>query len=291
MIKSYVEKSYVSVDELNAELETFPYAGPDKVDKPSAILAGCDIKQTMCKMWCLFRLLPFMIGERIPIDDPAWELYLVLRSITEYLTAKSLSRGHVEVLRDLIEEFVQGRVDLFPGVPLKPKGHFMLHYCDQILKFGPLVHLWTMRFEAKHQQFLSVWKPIKCSKNVCKTLATRHQYSSALLGDKNELCTDTISLLKPKRLKVGEMSALLSTTLAHVIAGADADEAVVMGTGLCLNRCVLRRQTVVSLGCEDGIPQFVEPRHSLFYHNKYYLIAQKFSTTEFVAHYHCYVVE
>ena len=169
-----------------------------------------------------------MIGPKIPTDDLTWELYLLMRSITEYVTAKSLSRGHVEVLRDLIEEFMQGQIELFPNVPLKPTGHFMLHYCDQILELGPLVHLWTMRFEAKHQQFLDIWKPIRCSKNVCKTLATRHQYASSLQSDTHVLCSDTLSLLKPKSLKVGEIKGLLNNTLAQVLA--EADDAVGMGT-------------------------------------------------------------
>ena len=99
------------------------------------------------------------IGNKIPTNEPAWELFCVLLSIVEYLTAKVLRRGHVE-------EFIEGRISIFPNDALKPKEHFMLHYCDQILKFGPLVHLWTIRFEAKHQQFVNIFKPIKCSKNV-----------------------------------------------------------------------------------------------------------------------------
>ena len=156
-----------------------------------------------------------------------------MHSITEYVTAKSLSRGDVEVRRDLTEEFIQGQIELFPNVP---KGHFMLHYCDQILELGPLVHLWTMRFKAKHQQFLDIRKPIACSKNLCKSFATRHQYANSLHSDTHVLFLDTLSLLKPKSLKVGEINNLLNNTLARVLA--EADDAVVMGTGLRLNSCV-----------------------------------------------------
>ena len=52
--------------------------------------------------------------------------------------------------------------------------HYMLHYPAQIEKYGPLIHTWTMRNEAK----LSF---IKCAfrsgnfKNIAKTVANHHQ--------------------------------------------------------------------------------------------------------------------
>lgn len=36
---------------------------------------------------------------------------------------------------------------------LKPKYHFMQHYHTITEQLGPLVHLWSMRFEAKHRIF------------------------------------------------------------------------------------------------------------------------------------------
>ena len=41
----------------------------------------------------------------------------------------------------------------FPETTLKPKHHFMRHYPAQILKFGPLIRVWMMRFESKHSYF------------------------------------------------------------------------------------------------------------------------------------------
>lgn len=41
--------------------------------------------------------------------------------------------------------------------------------------FGPLVGLWTMRFEGKHSFFKNVAHHTKCLKNVALTLAKKHQ--------------------------------------------------------------------------------------------------------------------
>ena len=196
MLKQYVAQGYFSIEEFNTILCKFPFMGTDKVDKPSAISTDGNVKQTMCKMWCLFRLLPLLIGDKVPSDDPTWQLYLHLRAIVEYLTAKRLKRGHIEVLRDLIQDYMEERLQVLSDVPLKPKDHYMNHYADQFVMFGPLVHSWTVRFESKHQQFLQIWRPIRCSKNVCKTLATRHQYQSAinLENDLNDVDTVSITL-------------------------------------------------------------------------------------------------
>lgn len=60
-----------------------------------------------------------------------------------------------------------------------PKHHFVEHYPTLIRCFGPLVHLWTMRFEGKHRFFKRVVHDTQNFKNVTSTLATRHQHMIA----------------------------------------------------------------------------------------------------------------
>ena len=51
----------------------------------------------------------------------------------------------------------------------------MLHYPRAIQKLGPLVQFWAMRFEAKHNFFKRV-SHVTCNfRNICKTMAFRHQ--------------------------------------------------------------------------------------------------------------------
>lgn len=42
---------------------------------------------------------------------------------------------------------------------------------------GPLVHLWCMRLEGKHNYFKDLAHRIKCFKNVAKTMAEHYQHS------------------------------------------------------------------------------------------------------------------
>uniref|UniRef100_A0A2S2NY01 Uncharacterized protein n=1 Tax=Schizaphis graminum TaxID=13262 RepID=A0A2S2NY01_SCHGA len=51
----------------------------------------------------------------------------------------------------------------------------MLHYNTLLKKFGPLVSLWSMRFEAKHRISKISANTSSNRRNICKTLAIKHQ--------------------------------------------------------------------------------------------------------------------
>lgn len=63
-----------------------------------------------------------------------------------------------------------------------PKHEFLRHYPWLINQFGPLKHLWTLRFESKHQFFKNFVKHLKNFKNILQTLAIKHQYKQAALS-------------------------------------------------------------------------------------------------------------
>ena len=287
MLKEF-DGNYFTIDEFNCILNEFPFMGTDKADKPCPIYRDGSVKQTICKMWLLFRTLPLLIGDKVPEGDQTWQMYLQLRGIVEYLTARKLKRGHIEVVRDLIQDYMDVRLEIWPDVPLKPKDHYMKHYADQIVKFGPLVHLWTLRFENKHQQFLQILKPIRCCKNVCKTMATRHQFQSALVYDKDKSHVDTVSIVNMKAMKLRDVPQHLRNVLFETVQ--DLDQQVVMGSGLMINKVLHSRGTVIITSVtEDGL-QFAEVRHAFFSNRRYYIICQNLQVEYFSVHYHAYIV-
>ncbi|CAG2253599.1 unnamed protein product [Mytilus edulis] len=156
VIKYCVQSGFFSLNYLNGQIKDFPYSSIDKANKPKTvpeIVSKFKVSQSASQMWCFFRLLPLMIGECVPLDDPKWETILMLYDVVFYVCAPALRPCHTEYLKELIEDFLESFLREFPNETLKPKFHFMLHYPDQILTFGPLVHLQTLRFEAKHSYF------------------------------------------------------------------------------------------------------------------------------------------
>ena len=51
----------------------------------------------------------------------------------------------------------------------------MVHYARIMLSIGPLVHVWCMRFEAKHKEGKITTRVITCRVNLPLTLPKRYQ--------------------------------------------------------------------------------------------------------------------
>lgn len=96
-----------------------------------------------------------MIGDRIqnPIENYVWQLCLKLREVVDLICAPKIHTNQVAYLQMLIEEYLEMRSKTFPGESLKPKHHYLGHYPELILHFGPLIQLWTLCFESKRNYF------------------------------------------------------------------------------------------------------------------------------------------
>lgn len=82
-------------------------------------------------------------------------------------------------MKGLIELYVELRQELFPGVKLRPKHHYLLHNSHLTLQFGPLIYTWTTRFESKHSYFKRCIRASKNFINVTKSLADWHELLQA----------------------------------------------------------------------------------------------------------------
>ena len=89
----------------------------------------------------LNRLLPLMIGEKVDENDEVWKCYIKFVILFERLSASSFSDSDLIVLGLLTDEFFLSYLEIFPGVNLKPKTHFLRHYSDMISRFGPLIKI------------------------------------------------------------------------------------------------------------------------------------------------------
>ncbi|XP_076135690.1 uncharacterized protein LOC143118536 [Alosa pseudoharengus] len=102
--------------------------------------------------------------------------YIVLdRKLLPCQSCTSLE-GMTVYLKHLIIEHHQLFKELYPSKNLIPKHHFMVHYPRCIRQIGPLIHIWTMRFEAKHKFFKDC---VKNFKNLTVSLAKKHQFAVA----------------------------------------------------------------------------------------------------------------
>lgn len=83
------------------------------------------------QIWLLGRLLPMMVGDRVPDDDAHWICFINLLQILCIATAFEITPDAVAVIGMLIEDYLSQFVALYPG-SITPKIHYLLHLVRQI---------------------------------------------------------------------------------------------------------------------------------------------------------------
>nr|XP_054922870.1 uncharacterized protein LOC126523536 isoform X1 [Dermacentor andersoni] len=216
-LKYFAEnKRWLTFQYLNYRIMNFKYKGADARSKPCEVNARSNkLGGEAVRTWVLFRLLPAMIGHKIQNgNDPVWRLYLNLRKIVDIVCAPVITEGQSAYLSIIIQEYLEDRWELFPSEPLKPKHHYMLHYASMQIHFGPLINVWTLRFESKHSFFKNCVRSSKNFKAVAKTLAEKHQLLQAFLYSEAFFGPD-ISFKSAIPFCAGEYSANVQACLAQ----------------------------------------------------------------------------
>lgn len=183
LIAHCLNQKYFTLEMLNAYILEFPYKGGDKTNKPSVIhplsSSKVKVKQTAAQSLCLVRLLPLLIGTHIPEADIQWQLFIKYLTCLDFILAPKLNKGEIELMGSEIRNFLTDFFASNEHLTVKPKAHFMIHYASQFKFFGPLVSNMTLRYESKHSYLKSTMANSKNYKNVCLSVAQRHQYHQA----------------------------------------------------------------------------------------------------------------
>ena len=126
-------------------------------------------------MWCLVRYLPLIIGDKVPEGHEYFEVILLLLECMDFIFSTEITTEETYFSKQLIKDHHEHFLEIFPERSLKPKHHFMTHYPYQMRMLGPLVHFWTMRFEAMHRFFKRLGHIVCNYRNILKTLCQRQQ--------------------------------------------------------------------------------------------------------------------
>ncbi len=118
VLKHCISKSYFTLDECNHRLLHFDY-GFSETDKPSPLtqrtLQSGDKKMHLSasQTILLCRVLPFLIGDKVPETDKVWHCFLLLLKIIDLVVGPSISVDDCGVLKVLIEEHLDAfKLDL-----------------------------------------------------------------------------------------------------------------------------------------------------------------------------------
>ena len=293
LVKNFFESSYFSLVDFYDVIENFDYARVDKNDVPQPFsintgLNNFQVKLTAAECWVFIRLFPLMFGHLVAQGDEYWDILLILLDYFELLMSFEFHPGTTYTMDNILEHLYKKISDKLLELRSKPKFHFALHYGLQTRLYGPPRIRFTLRYESKH---LAIKQPLNLSKNrknICLTLANRHQsqlylryrdesFLSAQLHSPVGLCEEHIKAL---RYDVQQL-------LQPMIGDTDI---IYMSYGIKLPDGSFYENDIV-LNSEDGKNYvFLKINKIAFYQGEPYVICEECDTVSYSMHYHAYQI-
>lgn len=183
-------EQFFTLSEFNQCIRSFHYSKTDK-NKPT-VLASDRLRNTKdhklgqkaAQMWCLVRILPLLVGDRIPQGNIHYILLLLFFQCMDIIYAPLVSLSQTAYLKHLIAEHLIAALlkMLFPESRMINKHHHMIHYPNCIRMSGPMVTMQCLKYELKHG-FSKQVASVNCNfKNICKSVACKHQVCNVLHG-------------------------------------------------------------------------------------------------------------
>lgn len=283
LLFEYLKQNFISYENILQRVYAFNYGFMDKKNRPTGVnmfCTGSGIGLNASQTLCLIRNLPLIFGDLVPEGDRHWHLLLLLLHIVNIVFSPCITEGMTVFLKHLIEEHHRLFTVLHPQNNLIPKHHFMIHYPECIRQIGPLVHVWSMRYEAKHKFFKS---SIKNFKNITKTLAKKHQIAVAYHWES----------LSAKGIEAGPVSSKILTDFEHgdVIADyfqIDMLSEISVTNWVKHNGIEFHPDLVVCTDIVDEMPVFNKILCICLKGDIYFLLSEM--DTEFVEHFHAFCV-
>lgn len=168
---------YFSIQVLNDKISCFDY-GPDSSSKPCLLnidhISKGNMRLSASEMLTFVRYFGLLIGEYVPFDEQHWILYTTLRKIIDLVMCQKVTCHTGDLLKCLVGELNEMYLAL-TNEYLKPKFHFLTHYPSFMIKYGPIVNFWSMRYEAKHRLSKIAARASFNRRNITLTLANKHQ--------------------------------------------------------------------------------------------------------------------
>lgn len=286
-IGNMIRHKFFTLEYLNERIVSFPYQHSDKVDKPHKIPQSFAVKKSIGgnghENATLLRMLPLLIGSVVPEEDGAWTVLMDLKEVVELSLCPEFTEESIQYLQSKIQDHREMLKEVFPDFKLRPKHHYIEHYPDLVRCFGPLIHLWTMRFEGKHRFFKRVVHDTQNFKNVLKTLADRHQYMVAYH-------LSASGFFKPHQQTSNVSSALVST-LPNVaktyIEQITSSDIIYSTSKVCIDGTDYDVGMFLSVGQEGGLPSYCRIEQVLLVNSSIVFICQE-HTSYYIEHLRCY---
>lgn len=189
ILKKGVENNLFTLSQFNNAKNDFDYGSKEVhyilEDVNPNHLKNETIKGHAREIMTLIRFLPFILKKLLPEDHKLFLFGLTVTDLLDFVLKTSFTNQDLIRMKELVTSHNQQFLQLFDRT-LPPKGHYILHYARIIEHIGPLKYIWSMRFEAKHQQMKAYAKVCFSRRNLCFSLGKKICYYNANDAMKNK---------------------------------------------------------------------------------------------------------
>lgn len=171
--------------------------------------------------------------------------------------------------------------------------HYLHHYPQLILLYGPLRYVWCMRFEGKHQYFKSIARITRNFVNITQTLSKRHQMRQCYEAQSSIDLGYSVPTATKTKTFVTLPPALRETIKSYLDAEIDDTEVVAQVKTLKKHSVLYRVGMLYAIALlhGEGIPLFFEIYFILSIWNLWILCGKLHRPTRFLSHEHSFAVD
>lgn len=147
----FITKQYFTLDNLNDRMSSMDFGVMENGNRPVDITVerinskSETLKMSSSEMFFFAHHFTLMIGDRVPNEDPVWQLLLTAIKFFDMCYLPSYNQDDIGALLEEGKILNQGLMNLF-NVDLKHKSHLSTHYDELTQDFGPLRYVQTIRY-------------------------------------------------------------------------------------------------------------------------------------------------
>lgn len=282
-----IDSKMISYELLCLKISDFDYGLIDSRNKPANMHKNFNresIKLSASEMITLVKYLPLILGDFVPPKDQVWELFLIFKDIVDLLMAPEVQKGSSDLLKLLIRQHHELYLKL-TKTHLVFKFHMMIHYPTLLELYGPLIRIWCMRMEAKHQKSKMAAAAVTCRINTPKTLTWKDQLQFCYFLFSKTLFRDSFAYGPTTSFKKGDLNC-------YNIDISTFPERFMEPAWIEVNGFMYKSSMILLCNENDDIPCFGEiikicllPSQSVFF------VCKKLEVIKFDHHYHSYHVQ
>ncbi|KAJ8676116.1 hypothetical protein QAD02_011902 [Eretmocerus hayati] len=242
-------------------------------------------------MWCLIRVLPFLVSGKVSEDNEYLQLILLLLEIMEIKFAPSVPSGLLPYLDELYKDFFSKFTRLFPEVDAINKMHHGSHGAECIEWSGPLSLYNCIRFEAKHAELKLRAQNVHNFKNPPKTLIRVSQAVQCSKWGSGDVQINSVKVTS------GETSFVCYSKSRQYLLDRNLldNQKVIIAKSVVVNGVEYRKKLFIALSHSgdrlENLMTFGEIREIIVHEEKVFLLTSVCTTLYFDHTLHAYCIE